>query len=251
VRVLLLRPSRWYWVLFFAGFLAVVNIWTWVSLDTKDVLLAVPRPLAGLTVALDPGHGGPDPGVVGKQGNLEKDVVLSIALVLREYLEGVGISVIMTREADYDLGEPGLSLSKRKTMDLKRRSDIINRASPDAFISIHANGFPAPQWYGAQTFYSSQGAPGSDILAHLIQEELIRVTRRTTRKPSNRINQYLLNEAKVPSVTVEVGFMSNPAEEKMLASPSYQREVAWAIFCGIARFFVEAVPPDLKGPSHE
>lgn len=201
--------------------------------------------LEGKVVVLDPGHGGIDPGAWSREHRiLEKDIVLDIALMTRDYLEAAGASVILTRETDTDLATDLAdgafeSLKERSRKDLHRRAEIVAAVRPDVFLSIHANSFPSSIWYGAQTFYYNGGHPASKRLAELLQEELARQTQNTTRKASDRIDQYVLRVSEVPSATVEVGFLSNPREAELLSRKAFRERIAWSIFTALARFFAE------------
>ena len=198
--------------------------------------------LSGKVIMLDAGHGGPDPGSVG-HGVLEKDIVLNIALRLGTLLEKAGSNVTYTRTEDRDLsGLDSGPLRTRKQLDLKKRAELVNHLQPDVFLSIHANAIPSPRWSGAQTFYrTGEGAhPDNQRLANLIQQELVAITRRTSRTTSTDIHQYILENIQVPAATIEVGFLSNPEEARLLNEPNYQQKVAWAIFTGLAKYFAEA-----------
>ncbi len=129
-------------------------------------------PLSGKTIALDAGHGGPDGGAESKEGVVEKDINLAITLHLRDYLQQAGALVIMTRETDTDLAEPGTKgYSKRKTQDLHNRAELINENHADLFLSVHLNSIPSQKWRGAQTFYYPNN-PSNPNLAALIQLKL-------------------------------------------------------------------------------
>jgi N-acetylmuramoyl-L-alanine amidase len=191
-------------------------------------------PLAGSVIALDPGHGGYDPGV-DSQGVLEKDVVLEISFWLRDMFRQAGAQVLMTREKDQSLLE--MPAGPKKKQDLENRLKLIEEAGVDILISIHANAIASPRWYGAQTFYKN-GDEASQRLAGLIQDEIIRVMRNTTRKISTgRGNYFLLENSPVPGVIVEVGFLSNPRERKLLSEPTYQKKMAWCIYLGTIRYY--------------
>lgn len=210
---------------------------------------AVPAaaPLHERLIVLDPGHGGPDPGAVSSDGLLEKDVVLDISVRLRRLLESCGYRVIMTRETDTDLGGASTSLRERKQADLRQRVQIINASGADAVISIHANAIASSRWCGAQVFCRPDRAPESEILARCIQEELVHITGETTRDVNVSDGQFVLQKTWLPAVNVEVGFLSNPREARLLADPRYQDKVAWAIMIGTARYFgmlSEAGPGD-------
>ena len=198
------------------------------------------RGFEGVVIVLDPGHGGADPGALSSEGLLEKDVVLAVCHHLRHLLELAGATVIMTRETDEDLSSsPGASLSAQRREDLLRRAEFANLSKPDLFLSVHANYYPAPRWYGAQAFYSREGAKGGKELAECIQEAMAKVTKRTWRSASDAINHYLLKAVKAPSCTVEIGFMSNPREAALLGDPEYQELLSWGIFTGVGYYLAK------------
>jgi N-acetylmuramoyl-L-alanine amidase len=195
-------------------------------------------PLSGKTIALDAGHGGPDGGASSKGGVIEKDINLAITLQLRDYLQQAGALVVMTRETDTDLAEPNTKgYSKRKTEDLHNRADLMNEKKADMFLSVHLNSIPSEKWRGAQTFYYPNN-PNNPNLASLIQNELKKNLKNTDRvaKPADK-TVYLLRTMKIPSALVEVGFLSNPDEARLLASEKYQKMVAASIYQGILRYY--------------
>jgi len=194
-------------------------------------------PLSGKTIALDAGHGGVDGGAVSKDGLIEKDINLGVALYLRDYLQQAGALVIMTREEDADLAnEDTKSYKQRKTEDLKQRVNFINGHNVNMMISVHVNSIPSPKWNGAQTFYDVDH-PDNSGLAHLIQQELIRNLQNTTRVAKSVSSIYLLKSLSIPSVLVEVGFLSNTQEAQLLAETPYQQKLAAAIYQGILRYY--------------
>lgn len=191
-------------------------------------------PLAGWVIALDPGHGGYDPGV-DAQGTLEKDVVLDISFWLRDLLWQAGAQVVMTREKDQSLLE--MPMGPKKKQDLENRLKLIKEADADILISIHANAVSSSRWFGAQTFYKAEDEK-SQRLAGVIQEEIIRVMKNTERQiNTGRGNYFLLENSLVPGVIVEVGFLSNPRERELLLEPTYQKKLAWCIYLGTIRYF--------------
>ncbi|OCT10882.1 N-acetylmuramoyl-L-alanine amidase CwlD [Paenibacillus pectinilyticus] len=195
-------------------------------------------PLSGKTIALDAGHGGPDGGAESKDGVIEKDINLAITLQLRDYLQQAGAVVVLTRETDTDLAESGTKgYSKRKTQDLHNRADLIQNNNADMFLSIHLNSIPSEKWRGAQTFYYLNN-PDNPNLAALIQAELRRNLENTDRvaKLADK-TVYLLKTLKIPSALVEVGFLSNPEEAKLLADENYQKMLAASVYQGILRYF--------------
>jgi N-acetylmuramoyl-L-alanine amidase len=195
-------------------------------------------PLSGKTIALDAGHGGPDGGAESKDGIIEKDINLAITLRLRDYLQQAGAIVVLTRETDTDLAESGTKgYSKRKTQDLHNRADLIQNNNADMFLSIHLNSIPSDKWRGAQTFYYLNN-PDNPNLAALIQSELRRNLENTDRvaKMADK-TVYLLKTLKIPSALVEVGFLSNPEEAKLLADENYQKMLAASVYQGILRYY--------------
>ena len=189
------------------------------------------------------GHGGPDPGAIGATGAQEKDITLAIALKLQQVLHRSAVYTVLTRAGDHDLvqGEP---VSHRQREDLLRRAALVNASGADVFVSLHANSFPSPRWSGAQTFYL-EGREESRRLAEAIQASLVRhlgPNRRTARPADLRI----LRAVEVPAALVEVGFLSNPEEERRLQDPEYQWRVAEAIAEGIF-VFLSSGPAPLAG----
>jgi len=193
--------------------------------------------LSGKVFAVDPGHGGYDPGVM-RDGIAEKDVALEISLLLRAYLQSAGARVVMTRETDRDLLLP--AAGPKKQQDMKNRMQIINGARPDLLISIHVNSITSPVWRGAQVFHKA-GEGNSKVIAEAIQQELKRILANTDRevKPGN---YYVLNEAKSPAVLVECGFLSNPEEASLLTDRTYQSKLAWAVYAGLLRYYHRQLP---------
>jgi len=103
----------------------------------------------------------------------------------------------------------------------------------DIFISIHANADVSPRWSGAQTFYSGHSEKSKKI-AIAIQDELTRVLGNTNRKAKTG-TYYITDKTDMAAVIVEIGFLSNPNEEKLLISEDYQNKLVFAIFSGIAK----------------
>ncbi|WP_445613349.1 N-acetylmuramoyl-L-alanine amidase CwlD [Geobacillus sp. YF-1] len=199
-------------------------------------------PLSGRIIVLDPGHGGPDGGAVGGEV-LEKEIALSVAKKLRDYLQQQGALVLMTRETDRDLASPSTrGYSRRKTEDLRERTALINQAEADLFISIHLNAIPSPRWRGAQTFYYGSLIENKR-LAKFIQAELRRNLENTDRSAKMIDTVYLLKHAKIPGALVEVGFLSNPDERELLASDHYQTKLAASIYKGVLRYFSNEPTP--------
>ncbi|TNJ62213.1 N-acetylmuramoyl-L-alanine amidase CwlD [Paenibacillus hemerocallicola] len=193
-------------------------------------------PLSGKVIAIDAGHGGPDGGAVSKDGLVEKEVNLAISLYLRDYLQQAGALVVMTRENDRDLAsEATKGYSKRKTEDLLNRVDLIQQNKAGMSISIHLNSIPSSKWKGAQTFYYPTNPEGKK-LAESIQSEIRTNLNNTDRVPKTEDTFYLLKTLPIPAVLVEVGFLSNPEEARLMADASYQKKVAESIYRGVVRY---------------
>ncbi len=197
--------------------------------------------VAGKIIAVDPGHGGIDPGSKGSSGVEEEEITLAVSQKLKETLTGAGAMVVMTRESDVDYGDPdGGSLLARKRQDLAKRQAIAEKSGADIYLSVHVNCFKSgPGERGAQVFYQPGSEEGKK-LAESIQAEMVRVLGNTTRV-AKAVDYYATRNSKVPAAIVEVGFISNPGEEKLLLTPEYQRKVAFAIYCGLVKYFAGSV----------
>lgn len=194
-------------------------------------------PLLQRVIAVDPGHGGVDPGALGPDGMHEKEIVLAIGLKLRSLLQSAGALVIMTRETDTDLSDAALlhQYSKRKRQDLLRRMELVNASGAELLISVHLNSLSSSRWTGAQVFYQP-GSEEAKKLAEMVQGALREVLQNTNRLAA-KSDYYVTRESQCPAVIVEAGFISNPAEAKLLRQEEYQDKVAWAIYVGILRYF--------------
>lgn len=190
-------------------------------------------------IIIDPGHGGRDPGKVGISTTLEKEINLEIALYLEELLKSQDIKVIMTREDDKDLSKTSTNF---KASDMKERISLIQKSNADLVISIHQNSYTDPAVYGAQCFYYSNSQESKE-LASIIQNQIITSTNQTKiREIKENNDYYLLKHSPLPTVIVECGFLSNPEEEQLLLTETYQRKMAWAIHLGILQYLNEATP---------
>lgn len=185
-------------------------------------------------VVIDAGHGGADPGKIGINGALEKDVNLEIALLVKTYLETQDVDVVMTRESAEGLYDE--DASNKKVQDMKRRIAIIDEAAPALTVSIHQNSYPEEYVNGAQVFYYTGSVEGQK-LAELLQESLVqRVDSENHRQTKANDSYYLLKKTATPIVIVECGFLSNSGEAEKLCTRSYQERVAWAIHMGILQY---------------
>lgn len=220
----------------------------YVSCRDRKAVEALSWTVASKVIVVDPGHGGIDPGCIGKSGVQEKDINLDIVRRLSNFLKQAGAIVIMTREGDYDLSEEGRAPEDlRHKDDLAARVELAERYQADLFISIHINSIPLSECWGAQVFYHP-GSKESKRLAALIQKELIKTLGESRRwiKPEDF---FVLRSNKCSAVVIEAGFLSNPREETLLCDPVYQNKLAWSIYAGIVRFF--AGDPLPKEPAYD
>jgi len=191
--------------------------------------------LIGYTVVIDPGHGGADPGTVGFRGTLEKNISLTVAKRLTYFFQQAGAHVLLTRKSDQDLSDPGLfDFYTVRSQDLSRRVNLVNKYKAQFLLSIHLNHFPDPVEYGAQVFYQTGSGDGKK-LAEAIQKELNNYLIDSGRQALAG-DFYLCRETKAPAVIIELGFLSNPEEERKLNDPMYQMKAAWAIYAGVVKY---------------
>lgn len=226
-----------------------------------------------IIVAIDPGHGGEDPGAIGPSGLREKDVVLSIGLQLRRRINAMpGFRAMLTRDADY-------------FVPLQERVARARRVQADLFMSIHADAFITPQARGASVFVlSDRGATstaarwmanrenaadlvgGANLGARdsMLMRTLLEMSTAAQIKDSLRIGEAVLEHMgkvgrlhkprveqagfavlkapDIPSILVETAFISNPDEEAKLRSRTYQSQLVEALANGVRRYFARNPP---------
>lgn len=231
------------------------------------------RPAREVVVAIDAGHGGEDPGALGRNGTREKDVALSIARELaREVNAEPGMRALLIRDGDYFL-------------PLKDRREKARRGNADMFISIHADGFPDPRARGASVYALSQGRASSEaamilaerenaadlvggvslkdkddmlasVLVDLSQTATLSASLSAGQRVADKINGIahmhrttvqqapfvVLTSPDVPSILVETAFISNPGEESKLRDRSYQKRLASAVMNGVREHFMTNPP---------
>lgn len=226
-------------------------------------------------IVLDPGHGGKDPGAVGRRGTREKDVTLAIARKLRPLLEKKGYKVLMTRTAD-------------KYVGLDERTAFANKNQADLFVSIHTNASRSRKARGIETYFlgvardreSSETAMlenaiteqtladleqilldltrtsnlmQSSLLAETIQDSLYNGLRAKYSNVRNhgvkQASFYVLIGAQMPAVLVETSFISHPTEEKLLSSNTYKDVVVNSIYNGIIRYIEKMLNTGSLGSS--
>lgn len=217
------------------GLLMLLMVFLAVKFGSVQVVSAeAARARENPVVVIDAGHGGNDPGKVGVDGSLEKDINLEIAKRLKEYLEQSDITVVMTREEDAGLYQA--EDSKKKMADMQNRCKRINEAEPQLVVSIHQNSYHEEEISGGQVFYYKDSIQGKK-LAEILQKRFTYVLgEENRRKAKANGNYYLLLHVKSPIVIVECGFLSNRKEAALLQSEEYQDKLAWTLHMGIMEY---------------
>ncbi|MDK2887794.1 MAG: N-acetylmuramoyl-L-alanine amidase [Thermoanaerobacter sp.] len=204
-----------------------------LSADGKTLVMEIYIPSPGdilqdVVIAIDPGHGGPDPGALGN-GLREKDITLRIARRVASLLSEQGARPLLTRDGDYEVG-------------LYERADMANRAGAEIFVSIHINANVNPSVQGTATYILSPaggGDPGrreeSRKLAGYIQAQLVK---RLGLENDGVLeaNFAVLRTSTMPAVLVEVAYISNPREAALLTQDWFIEEAAQGIVQGIADY---------------
>lgn len=187
-----------------------------------------------LTVVLDAGHGGVDGGVQGvNTGTKESDINLAITRILKDSFEDAGLNVVLTRKTEaglYGAATPGY-----KKRDMRKRAEIINKSAPALVISVHQNFFSLSSRRGAQVFYRASSEKGK-TLACLLQSQLNAMPECVKQSEALTGDYFMLNCSEFPSVIVECGFLSNPQDEALLVTESYQKKIVAAITAGALSF---------------
>ena len=178
-------------------------------------------------VVIDPGHGGEDPGKIGVNGALEKEINLQIAQKLKSKLEASGVKVKMTREDD--------EVPNKKSEDMKERLEYIEEVKPNLVVSVHQNSFSDESVHGAQVFYYTKSKEGEDA-AQFIQDSLLEFDSTNNRTMKANSEYFLLKRTSVPTVIVECGFLSNHEEADMLILEEYQEKITESICIGILKW---------------
>ena len=190
-----------------------------------------------VNLVIDAGHGGLDAGTIGIDGTKEKDINLSIALILYDFAMVSGIPCFLVRDGDYLVyGET----DDKSRSDLYNRLDYINSIDNSILISIHQNHFEDEKECGMQVWYSP-----NDEKSKIIADNILNVTKANLQSDNTRLNKrsdssyYLLYKAQSPSVMVECGFMSNSEENEKLKNTRYQKQIAYSILLGFSQFLAE------------
>ncbi len=178
-------------------------------------------------IGVDIGHGGKDPGAIGKNGLNEKDVTLSVGRKVIDSLKRCGFDVFATRTTDVYLS-------------LKERVDMLNKAKVDLVTSIHVNSTDKPEPNYVANFIVARGGR-AEKAAKVIQEELVKATGWSKPDSPDGVivssNLYIVKKTDAPAVISELGFISNPTQEKQLSDTSFHEVLAEAIVKGICKHF--------------
>lgn len=198
-----------------------------VSSDAKSVL-------KGKIICIDPGHGGTDVGAIGHIGGkdvYEKNITLSIALPLRDMLTSAGAKVVMTRDTDKDVYGPWADADP----ELQARCDIANEAHADAFVSIHIDSFSNSSVDGTTAYYNAKSSKDL-LLAQMMRQATMNslsIPDRGVKSNDFYVNVYTT----MPSVLMEMGFITNDHRVKMLTSSWGPRGIAQSLFNGLVNYF--------------
>ncbi|MGP4078974.1 N-acetylmuramoyl-L-alanine amidase [Pseudalkalibacillus sp. R45] len=202
--------------------------YTYTIRDYKDSLTVkvVPFGLAGKKVIVDAGHGDHDPGAISPSNMTEKSVNLKTAEFLKKELEARGAEVVLTRSEDTFL-------------ELSERTQIANESDYDAFISIHSNNYFDSNARGTETYidtdYNFNGYKSRE-LANYVHRDLVSALGSYNRGVKEG-NLYVNRNNELPSILVELGFLSNPQEEALLKQDSYLKKAAQGIRIGLDKYF--------------
>lgn len=182
----------------------------------------------GKTVIVDAGHGGYNPGAVAN-GSIEAENNLAVALLLADRLTEAGANVVMTRTSDRAVAQNKTTLQA----ELQARVTIAERNKGDIFVSIHSNSNDNQKIEGVMTFYHNDA---SRTLAEAVQKNLVYRTKAND-KGVQTAGFYVIRHTSMPSVLVEMGFVTNPKEARRLTEAAYRERLADGIYEGIEEYF--------------
>ena len=175
-----------------------------------------------MKVCIDPGHGGSDPGAIGRQPSVlrEKDFTLSVSLLLEQHLAGRGHGAILTRRQD-------------RTLSLAARANFANRFEADLFVSIHANAALIPEAEGMEVFHFPGSQNGRNVARPVLRSMMAAFPGHRNRGVKEA-NFAVLRLTGMPAVLVECEFLTNPEQLRFLKNPANQEGLARAIAEAIA-----------------
>ncbi|MBE6532520.1 MAG: N-acetylmuramoyl-L-alanine amidase [Ruminococcaceae bacterium] len=188
-------------------------------------------------VILDAGHGGEDSGAIGKNGRLEKDLNLEIALEIGAALEERGYVVVYTRTDDRLLYTESENIKGiRKISDLKNRCKVAANYPDSTFVSIHMNSFGGEKYSGLQVYHKPDDSE-SRALADAIQQRVItEIQPENNRKIKSGSGMYVLENVENTAVLIECGFLTNRDECEKLSEKEYQKRLSLSIVCAIIEY---------------
>lgn len=193
-----------------------------------------------MTIVLDAGHGGEDGGAVSCTGVRESQINLEITTRMNDLLHLLGCRTQLLRSEDKSLSSADITrISEKKLSDLKNRVKYINAQQEAVLVSIHQNHFSQSQYRGAQVFYANDSA--SKQFAVLTQESLrkgLDPANKREIKPADGI--FIMEQIHCPGILVECGFLSNPEEEALLRTASYQKKLATVLSVAVGAYLSES-----------
>ncbi len=192
-----------------------------------------------IKIVLDAGHGGMDGGVTGiTTGTKESDLNLAITLRLKETLDDMGFETTLTRKTEAGLYDTATDGFKRQ--DMQRRKQIVQNTDPALVVSVHQNRYPAASVRGAQVFFKRGDVEG-EKLASSVQQKLnaLYQTENVKSRKHTPSEYFMLSCTENPSVIVECGFLSSPADEKLLLSQTWQKRLAESIAAGLVAYLAD------------
>lgn len=193
---------------------------------------------SAVTVVIDAGHGGEDGGTSSTSGLRESGLNLEISLRLNDLLHFLGVKTVMVRQTDISVYTEGTTIAQKKVSDIHNRVKLVEETPNALLVSIHQNHFSEEKYRGAQVFYAA--TDGSQELAEQIQAAIAtQVDTNNHRECKKAQDIYLLTHVSCPAVLVECGFLSNPAETKLLQDPDYQKKLAATLAVCIASYTEE------------
>lgn len=190
--------------------------------------------LKGKLIALDAGHGGSDTGAIGPTGVTEKGVTLRVAKALQKLLQAEGATVLMTRTTDTEVSPKKANASDVE--ELQARCDVGNEGNADIFISMHMDSFTNSTPSGTTGYYYTKGSKASQRLAQYVSEGVVTALG-TGNRGTKSCNFYVVKHTDMPATLVEMAFISNDKEEKLMNSEAGINRAAEGILNGLRRFF--------------
>ena len=219
------------------SFLVIISITTLFSIDIAHKTSAQISEFKP-TIIIDAGHGGEDSGAVSNDNNiLEKNINLNISMILKDIFLSNGFDVVMTRESDISLHDSNATDHKKQS-DLKNRVEVFNNSQNNIVISIHQNKFTQEKYSGTQIFYSAYCDKSSD-LAQKVKSSVVSLLQPKNERECKQAGSeiFVLDNARVPAIMVECGFLSNESEAQKLNDKNYQSQLAYCIYLGFLEYY--------------